>query len=1286
MASFLDRLKATLSVGNANSWSNPSAKSKPQPQRRPLPPPQPRVNAQQLAQALKKQPQAQNFDPSFFRQLTHNPVTNIVGDVAKGAVKSADRGLNMISNTPLNVMSPKPQDVVEHTANNIQNELIKKGLREDKARFIADQARVSGYNQILQQSGIGLNDSKFTIGRKAVGDIGGTASMVLPVGQALKSAKVIGRVAKGAGFGSVASGVANLSQDDLTPTSELQAIAGGAVLGGVLPIGVEGAKLAGKGINAVKSGKAMTTPDVRINIKDQQVLQDYTDYRNGVYKAKPSDLNVLLRDARAVGNKHGVDLVNGTPQQQIERASGLLDQLGAKNRAIQEGGFARIPLQGSPKGKPVKGVGSKGVSSPKIANGEQPLIPEQIQPTSQAGLQAKGTQLVPDQAGGSASSQAFGQNEKLGLAQQVSKSHLLDRTSEKNRGFINSVLDDPNTAPEIKNSISSLYKSRNTKDLQIKAANLVKDRPDIAEQLAFNAKDDTSVAVASELIKSLQKSGNYDSAISLTEKLAADLTEAGRTVQAASIYSKLTPEGVLRFAQREITKYNQATGSKIKLNPSQAEKLTKLAQDIEKLPEGYKKQVATAKLVAEIQHSMPSTVAERLSTLQTMAQLLNPKTNIRNIGGNTLFGGLDNISQTIATPVDKLLSLVTGQRTTALPSLKTQAKSGAKGLKIGISEAKQGINTGPTTQYELNSVPVFRGKILGALEKTMNGTLRGADRAYYTAAFDDTIKGLMKVNKTKTVTPQMIEQAHHNGLYRTFQDSNAISDFFVGTKRSLNRIGIGTEGKRFGLGDLVLKYPKTPANLLARGIDYSPAGFLKAVFSATKPLVGKPFNQKEFVDNFSRAVVGSGSAFGIGYVLAENGIITAQPEKNKDLRNLQKTQGLGGYQINVSALKRWVTSGFNNDAAKLREGDTLTSYDWAQPIAIPISAGAALGTNKPTKAGAESVNSLVESANTLAEQPLLQGVQRLFNSNTSLPENVVSTLQSAPASFSPTIVNQVNQLFDNTPRNMAPSQGGVPGFIEGSVNQVRAKVPGLAQTLPKQYDVLGSEKERYQNGTNNPFNVFLNPAFVNKYKPNKTAETTMGLYDRTGETKQLPNTIKPTITINGKRTTLNGQQQSDYQKYVGEANNAFTQVLSSDERFNRLSDAQKVNLLSSLQTDVNTAAKVELFGDQPKAVSTSVQNIVDKNGQQAIEDKLKAAEKANKPKAIKIRKAKVTKAKKGKKGRKGGKGRKATAIKFRLPSTPKVKQAPKARVGKSKQKAFIKVSSGSKPKKITIKA
>lgn len=1106
------------------------------------------------------------------------------------------------------------------------NERFKRGqggILNTGTLYNADEAKRGDFKTGITRIGGGTLEAQLEAGSFGLGGFTGKQLVKQGFKQGIKSQ--LPTIAKNAVLNTAQGGVAAANQG-----ASGRDIAKSAALGGVLGtagdvgLGIAGAGIT-KGIRAIPNPPRSEAGFIRLPSRQKTFV-----INEGVPVEHPkTPLQIkagvpLARDPRTPvprgfqvvdnsvppSNKLKIKdnsvprRVSGAAEQAMLSKQGaqpsILKRIAEWDKARGEGGYVQIP-----KGK-----------SQRLPATDTPSLTKQEQIVNKSAEQSSLSQTTSDVLSGTQKS--LQGKEPL----QTTQTLMQDTPYVKTRGFVKTVLDDPNTDQNIKQSISSVYKVRNTKELQTKASNLVKDNPDLALRIAQNEGDDVSVAITSELMKKLQSEGNFEQAVTIAQRQAEILTKAGQTSQAASIYGKLSPEGILRFTQKEINKYNLETGKNIQLGASKAKQLTEMAKKIESMPDGYEKTVAIKKLVNEVQKTMPATLAQKLSTLQTMAQLLNPKTNIRNVGGNSIFAGLENISQTIATPVDKLLSTIRGTaRTTSLPSIKTQLKSASEGGRMAVKEAYQGINTGNGTQFELNEVPVFRDGALGALEKTMNATLQGADRAAYKAAYDDTIRGLLKANNTKIVTPDMLEQAHLTGLYRTFQDTNALSEFFTGMKKSLNKIGIGTEKGRFGLGDLVLKYPKTPANLLARGIDYSPVGFVKSVFEASKPLFGKEFDQKAFVDSFSRAVVGTGSAFGVGFVLADNGIITAQPEQNKDLRNVQKTAGLGGYQINASALKRWVASGFNKDAAKLREGDTLVSYDWAQPIAIPISAGAAAGSKKPTKAGADATNTLIDSTNTLVEQPLLQGLQRAFGgSNTGLMDSLTETVKGLPSSFTPTILGQANQLIDNTTRNTKASNP----VIE-SINQVKAKIPGVAQTLPNQVDVLGNDKERYQNGSNTPFNVLLNPAFVSKYTPNNTSSEALGLYNRTGETKQTPNTVKDAVKINGKNIKLDGQQQADYQRFVGQGNNQATEIAIRDPRYQKLSDTQKVNLLANLQTDINNAAKIRLFGDKPDKVSESVQSIADYNLERAVELKLQSQEKTVKVKSASKNKTSNTK-------------------------------------------------------------
>ena len=734
---------------------------------------------------------------------------------------------------------------------------------------------------------------------------------------------------------------------------------------------------------------------------------------------------------------------------------------------------------------------------------------------------------------------------------------VLPDTRLKERKFAENVRSSQIATPEIKANLDEnklMYTPISNKETFGKATDIVENDIKSAREMFDSPSKGVSaddVALGEALISKHIREGNNEEANKLIADLAEKLTAAGQAVQAASIFKRLSPEGMLMHARKAINGINKdavtkqgSKASKVELTPADTKLITDKMKAAQQLPDGREKDVLIGEATQVIANKHPVTLGQKISTIQTMAQLLNPKTAIRNIGGNAGFGlGSENLSQIVGTGVDKVVGSFTGKRTVTLPSLKTQLKSGKAGFKLGVEDALKGINTsGLNTQMDLASSRTFKTGVLSKLETALNLELRAPDRAFYTAAYDDSLRSQLKAYNIKAVkkitepTDEMKTIADTDGLYKTFQDKNALSDLFSTFKRKLNA------DKDFGVGDFIIKYAKTPATIIMRGIDYSPAGFIKAAYEASRPLMKQEFNQRAFVQAFSRATVGAGGLVGMGALLHKSGIITGARNADSDVAALQDSQGIGQFKINASALKRFVLAGFNPNASKLQEGDTLVSYDWFAPQAIPIAMGADINANggKATGLVGTILSGLASGMNTLAEQPLTQGLQTLFGSG-GASAAAVKMLEGVPASFVPTLLNQIKQLTDNQKRDTYS-----PNFIEKTTNLAKSKIPFLEKSLQPKYDVLGKPLETYKDKGNNAFNVFLNPAFVTKYTPSEQAKLAVDSYNETGETKQIPTVVPKYFTLSGTKFVLTSKEYSDIQKTVGEeTNKAFGSISST---------------------------------------------------------------------------------------------------------------------------------------------
>ncbi|MFA7174714.1 MAG: hypothetical protein WC340_15130 [Kiritimatiellia bacterium] len=753
-----------------------------------------------------------------------------------------------------------------------------------------------------------------------------------------------------------------------------------------------------------------------------------------------------------------------------------------------------------------------------------------------------------------------------------------------------SAMNNPEIHPDVKAGLlmetyeggAGTYKAITNKETIAQAQKMIADDTNGALR---HAKQNPGTALSNtielEMVKKANAENRFDDAIDIINEVSQRSTTQGQAIQSLRLWGKMSPEGMQKYYVNTINKVNKDIEKQMGKNAKKINTDPKIMEDIKtgmdkagKLVEGRERDIEIAKVLDKIAAQVPAPFLRKVATVHTMAQLLNPKTAIRNIVGNVGFMGMENVSGVLGAAIDRPLSLLTGKRTKVLPDLGAQAKGFKQGWKHGLEDALLGIDTSAmATKFDLPQGRVFRKGFMGKAETAMNIELRATDRAFYRAAYEDSLSNQMRAAKTNTPTEEMMNTAHLDGLYRTFQDENALTAVFVGLKKLMNdpahtvKFAKDRPAREFGMGDFIVKYPRTPANLLSRGLAYSPAGFTKSLIEMAKPLAKKKFDQRAFVDSFSRATVGSAALFGTGALLHKLGIITGKRHDDYDLAELQNQQGFGEYRINASALKRLI---FGGGDTKPQKGDKIISYDWFQPQAIPLAIGADIDANRGTEKGLVGplLSALATGINAFAEQPVVQGIQTLFSGGYGdYSKGVVKVLENVPSSFIPTLLSQVRQLVDNQRRETYDPMKG-----KESINRVKAKIPGLASTLPEKYGTLGQPLGTYPSGNNTPFNVFLNPAFVNTYNPSPEVQRVQDIYDMTGATNQVPRIADKSITISGKKFTLSGQEYSNYQRLLGE----YTQQEFAKMRKD-LKPEDAAKKMQDIMTDANTKAKKDIL-------------------------------------------------------------------------------------------------------------
>jgi hypothetical protein len=663
-----------------------------------------------------------------------------------------------------------------------------------------------------------------------------------------------------------------------------------------------------------------------------------------------------------------------------------------------------------------------------------------------------------------------------------------------------------------------------------------------ANSLPVDAFYHLSVIGASKIAKGTIKLADF------TEEMVKEFGEHIRPYM-QQIYNKasetfnLQSESMTRQRLSEVEKITNKALKDKNLSVDEVESIKEFAQRVGQMS-GDAKLESSMELQTILQTLERPTFGQKLSTAQTIAQLLNPKTMVRNALGNEMFYRIERMNKLLATPVDIARSKLTGGERTVTFKTNNQGQYWKNWL-TGAKAGWKGVNPmGLTTAYDLGP-QAFRSKWnpLTYFEKSLGATLRSFDHAGYMRAYNNTlgeIATLKAVNQgltgqaKKEAIAQFIREADENmiqladkyGKYSTFQDNTALSTGLQKVKRTMNL------KKDFGLGDLVLKYPKTPGNLVMRALEYSPAGVVRSAYLMKHAIKGtKPLATREATEALTRAIIGTTGFSLMGYALADLGILTGSGSSDYELASLEKSAGKQSNSVNVTALMRFVTSGFDADKASSKQGDTFISYDWAQPLAIAVALG--VGVNQTVKEN-DDVNPISATkgafdgaSSTVLEMSVLSGLKDFL---TSYPgkkpsDYLVNPAKNIVSSFVPTLFNQVRQLSDNEAKTTYS-----PNLLPEIGNKAINRVPGANKLLPPAFDTLGNERKNFQNDSNNLFNVLLNPSFVSKYDPSSEAEFVLNAINETGDKNLAPRMAQK--KLDGK--PLTSEQYAEMQRIMGE--------------------------------------------------------------------------------------------------------------------------------------------------------
>ena len=706
----------------------------------------------------------------------------------------------------------------------------------------------------------------------------------------------------------------------------------------------------------------------------------------------------------------------------------------------------------------------------------------------------------------------------------------------------------------------------------------------------------TDIAVGEKLIQYYSKTGDKTKLQDAIQATAMAGTSAGQTVQALSLLNHQTPEGQAIWLQRSVDKMNNDLKKTRGKNAEQFNLTEDMIDKIVNSKDNDDLQNNLNDVYKQLGQQVSKTNLQKIDAWRYFSMLANPKTHIRNIVGNTAMAGVQGLKNKVAGAIEGTISKVNPNMernhtiVSANKKVTTFAKNDIKNVadRLGLNENKYN----PKTRLE-NSMRTFKsdtlentiGKLFGLNDNLLEAEDGWGLKAGYTKALSE----YMTANNLNpnTITDKQLAKARNYAVEQaqeaTFHQASAIAS-------SLNQFQNKNRLTKFIIGS-TLPFKKTPINVAKAGLEYSPVGLTKSLIYDTVKLRKGNITVNKYIDNISKGLTGTGIAL-LGYALADAGILKASGSDDTDKEKYDEEMGKQTYSITIA-------------------GNTY-SLDWLAPTGIPLFIGAEchelMQTEKEEKTSSSDENSKYSKAlksatnildsftnamNPMTEMSMLSGLTSALKSYEQGSSQMIASLgtnavKSYVNQFVPTALGQIARTTDKYERDTTSTKTGVlPKAIDSTKNQIINKTPALRQILPIKTDIWGNEVKQSDNIIQRELENAVLPWTRKEVDTTKVDNALMELYDETGESSILPDTLDKKLTINGQNYRLTNEEYSKYKTAYGKTSYNLLNSLVSSSEYKSMSNSQKQTAIESIYDYAKEKNKVDYAQSVNETIKTS---------------------------------------------------------------------------------------------------
>lgn len=764
----------------------------------------------------------------------------------------------------------------------------------------------------------------------------------------------------------------------------------------------------------------------------------------------------------------------------------------------------------------------------------------------------------------------------------------------KQSKFSKSVIASPETGPQLVKSVTqdpANYQTvTNAGQLERSQAHLAQGLPqaisDITDRLSVpNGKiDDQVVSDAIATAKALDAkgdSGSLQQATDIYNALGEHLSHQGQAIQAASLLSHRTPEGLRYAAARTLKKAG------VEVTPQMDGEIRAMIDNIKQHPQGSDaRQFELSKLTSYVNDKIPRNKMQAGVGIWRAGLLSGPETATKVAFSHAITLPFEAAAQLPTAAADKVISLVTGKRAASV-TLRGAASGAKQGGKDFMTKMRTGIDAPGSGGFledfgsgtHQTAYEDFVGNLHGGLFKpAYEGRYRISlnDQAL-TEAKNQGLKGADKQTFVKNFVDNPTDKAKETAAFDAARATNQQETDLGHMAQSLQKVTMAG----FPVGKVLAPFTRIPSAIGTVGmVDYTPFGIAREVVMQVKK---GEFDQRLMSQAIGRSATGTSTA-ALGALLMNNGRMTLKAPSDQKDRALWDLEGKQPNSIYVGG-----KVSKNPDGTFHYEGGHWQTVNALGAIGITLGVGGAFGramSDNANNVAKALPDALASGSRLLLDQPYFKGISGATNALNDPTRYAQTFMDSTLGSVIPTGIQQ-------TARGTDPLQRDYPNNIKDTL---KAGIPGLRESLPVRQDLFGNNLPGPGGSVGKDINGILNPFFPQSSRLQGDAQTQelQRLYNVLGSSTS-PNIGAPSksITINGKTVKLTPQQMDQYIAQSGPNIHSGIGNLLQNPDYQGLPDEQKANAINSqVITPARDAQKVSQLADNPKSLSDQAAGIL----------------------------------------------------------------------------------------------